>query len=63
MSETNKQLKEYRFYGIGYYEGRELGYKDYQFNGAETEQEYHMYKLGYDAGVADFCNEELGEEA
>lgn len=39
-------------YAVGYFEGRTLGFENTQF---EDDVSRHYYRLGYDRGVADYC--------
>ena len=58
---SNEFLSEAFAYALGYWQGRATGYFE---NGTyENMSEYRqlLYKLGYDAGVADYC--ELDEVA
>ena len=48
-----------RAYALGYFEGRAHGASDTARH--ENEKENLAYKLGYDAGVADFCLYELNK--
>jgi hypothetical protein len=50
-----------RAYALGYFEGRAKGCTD--IPRFENEAENLAYKLGYDAGVADYCQFELDQEA
>jgi hypothetical protein len=46
--------KEFYAYALGYFHGRTVGVYDNLFceNG---EPEAHLFKQGYDSGVADYC--------
>ena len=45
-------------YALGYYDGRSEGVEENMYHDEESR---HWYRLGYDAGVADYCAIELGE--
>jgi hypothetical protein len=44
--------KEFYAYALGYFHGRTVGVYDNLFDG---EPEAHLFKQGYDSGVADYC--------
>ena len=48
-------------YAIGYYAGKAEGV--YQNPYDQDKQERHLYTLGYDAGVSDYCEETHPEDA
>lgn len=48
-----------RAYALGYFEGRAYGASNTARH--ENESENLAYKLGYDAGVADYCIYDLNE--
>lgn len=41
-----------RAYALGYYDGRAIGQENNIF---EDDLDRHLYKRGYDAGIADYC--------
>lgn len=45
-----------RAYALGYYHGRAVG--NDEGNPFEDDETKHLYRMGYDAGVADYCEEE-----
>ena len=47
-------------YALGYYHGRAIGVEDNPYD-SEDEARYY-YRLGYDAGVADYCHENHPED-
>jgi hypothetical protein len=62
---TSQFLNDAFPYALGYWQGRSSGYFE---NGTyEDMSEFHqnLYKLGYDAGVADYCEMDMerGEKA
>jgi len=44
-----------RAYALGYYHGRAFG--NDEANPCEDDESKHFYRMGYDAGVADYCEE------
>lgn len=52
-------MNHVRAYVAGYYDGRANGWENNDFM---LDMERHMYKLGYDAGVTDYCNDIGSEE-
>ena len=54
---TDNQL---RAYALGYYHGKAEGLEDCPYEGYEG-QLRHLYRRGYDAGIADYCLEVCDE--
>lgn len=52
--------QKYYAYALGYYYGRAEGFHNDPFSNDSDELRY-LFKLGYDAGVSDYC-EEFDEE-
>ena len=54
---------EMYWFARGYYDGRAKGSDHYDYNGTKEEHAVlrHSYRVGYDAGVTDYCNLDLFE--
>ena len=46
-------------YALGYWQGRATGFFENGTYENMTEYHKHLYKLGYDAGVADYCEMDM----
>ena len=49
-------------YALGYYYGRALGSYGYEDLDGLNDIELHEFKMGYDLGVSDYCQEFEAEE-
>lgn len=49
-------------YAQGYYQGRTHGVEANPYNCVKEREEYHGYRLGYDKGIADYCEEAHPED-
>lgn len=47
---------------VGYYDGRALGYEEHASLFDDGGPLRHAYRQGYEAGVGDYCREEIGED-
>jgi hypothetical protein len=52
---THEEIDSMYSYAIGYYQGRHVGTYEYDGYESMSDQEQHLYRLGYDRGVADYC--------
>lgn len=51
-------MNAHYWYARGYYDGRNHGYMaDEKLADAMGDQARHSYRMGYDAGVTDYCDE------
>lgn len=56
----NFNSKQYRAYALGYYDGRTYG-SPVTMGTEFTAEESSLYRIGYDAGVADYCELDMNE--
>ena len=54
-----EELEKQKAYQLGFYDGFTVGVEDNTF---DDDMDRHLYRLGYDAGVAEYCWEKLPEE-
>jgi hypothetical protein len=52
---TTQFLKDAFPYALGYWQGRSSGYFENGTYENMSDFHKHLYKLGYDSGVADYC--------
>lgn len=50
-------------YGLGYWHGRSTGYFENGTYENMTEKQQQLFKIGYDAGVSDYCEMDIDESA
>jgi hypothetical protein len=53
-----EELEKQKAYQLGFYDGFTVGVEDNTF---DDDMDRHLYRLGYDAGVAEYCWEKLPE--
>jgi hypothetical protein len=58
MSKFNEQLA----YNLGFIHGLELGYEENPYDPEDYPKLTHQYRLGYDAGVSEYCRINHPEE-
>ena len=46
----------YYAYALGYFQGRKDGFFENLTYDSMTDKDKQLFKLGYDAGVSDYCN-------
>ena len=51
---------QYRAYALGYYDGRTYG-SPVTMGTEFTAEESSLYRMGYDAGVTDYCELDMNE--
>jgi hypothetical protein len=54
-----EELEKQKAYQLGFYDGFTVGIEDNTFT---DDMDRHLYRLGYDAGIAEYCWEKLPEE-
>jgi hypothetical protein len=49
-------------YALGYWQGRSTGYFENGTYENMSDLQRHLFKIGYDAGVADFCEMDMNAD-
>ena len=55
-----KITREHEAYALGYYDGRATGMEQNPFE--PEDESRHWYRIGYDAGVSDYCALDMADE-
>jgi hypothetical protein len=55
----NLNIKDAFAYALGYYHGRALGEFENGTYENMSDKQQHLFKIGYDSGVADYCELDL----
>jgi hypothetical protein len=50
-------------YALGYYQGRVVGQYEYEGYEYMSDKEQHSYRLGYDRGIFDYCDQNIPAES
>ena len=53
------QFNTMYMFAMGYHKGRAEGTWEHELWEEWSDEEQHLYRLGYDAGVADYCHLDL----
>ena len=55
MTVNVDQFNTMYMFAIGYHQGRVEGTWEHELWEEWSDEEQHLYRLGYDAGVSDYC--------
>jgi len=56
MTVNVDQFSTMYMFAIGYHQGRVVGSWEHELWEEWSDEEQHLYRLGYDSGVSDYCH-------